>query len=686
MASLQPINTVWAENNEGNKSSFNARQYGLGITYNARVLSNQLNGLFSDISEAVQWLQKSGGYYINSKRYNYGDVITILRATTTYTYRIENYLCIASETIVGTPPIKDAVEVQDSSYRVIIYSGGIEDTSNWKRVYPEQIQKFENTAPDASYVYRLAKFSPPSLTTETPDETILQLSQNEITLIIGKSATINAYTNANSITATIDDERLAKVSVTESSDNTQSVDTPNITNASNNISNVSSQDYEEYGFEFILTLINSYGQTTCKVSALNSIVLNAENELTCLPNGLGWANFDVLVSDIKTNCSASAYTNYTSDLMPYGARLELGYTIIDNVKEYGLFLKTNSSLQMFRVEAFRVKGVDISVNESYSDTQDTTSIGTTYFTDLVIPLVEGASTQPHSRIGKLVDFAKPLTNEYAYKNGLLKSQGVTLIGVNARIFSLLLNNTNQLNFVDTRFTTTTSLPEGVSVNDRILENGAVSVNNRYDSVVGQVIKFLGESWSYDIYSVYAKCYGKYDRAWTLVWMRITQSEWGVANGKAGKNGLNSNMYLYFTREGNIEYLLNYIKNNDRGEYLEFRALNSYIKTDGVDVVAQSGSIKIYYLEDAVWDSDVGTSENLYFRFYINNISRVVQNVENTTTFYMWSRMVRTGLIYHTYYFYTSLYSYTNCLISSGRSVKNTYTQPRNVVDRYIYIC
>lgn len=680
----QPINTIWAENSESNKSTFNNRQFGLGITYNSIVASNQLNGLYSIITEAEQWAQRTGGYYINSKRYKYGDFVTILRTTTTNKWRREVYMCLSESQIVGIPPLTDAVEEQTSSFRIIVYSGGVENTAYWRRIYPEYQAKYENSAPDSNYVYRVAKFDPPSLTTTAPEPPTLEFSQSNLSVYVGKTVSVEVYTSADDITYEISDERKITVEKTQIEANAvsgivTSGESEEAEEEGSDESDVSSEEFEEYGVDFRLTLKNSYGTTTCRVKAFNPLVNDNDGNNIVMPNGLNMANFDVEIFDIQTNLTSEGYSGFSEDLMPYGARLELGYTQVDNKIEYGLFLKVKSGLTMFRVETLKNNGVEVNVNESYYDSQDTTAIGASYITDVVIPIVEGASTQPKPRIGQLIDYVGDLSNELAYKRGLFKSTGVVLSGVQARVYSLLIKNLNgQKIFADTRLTTCCSLPDGVEVNDAILGN-AISLNTVFKPVINtaHIYNYLGEYWTFNISNCRINFSG---------WPYIYQRDYGVDSSSAGSSSHNIKWTLSLTANDFIARLRTTIKNNV-ADGLTSDTIDLYCGSPYYNNTSPSTVWAAYVEGSAKWSSSYYYFSAFNFRLNLTSMTRQIGlNVTATTSLSFSDRQVRTGLIFHTYYFYGGQSYFNNCVITSGREVSKKYNQRRLVVDRYIQIC
>lgn len=128
---IQPtINAVWAEKTV-NKQIFTEQDIELGIPYKGPVVSNQLNGIGYALYNMLDFVQRSGGYYNATKKYNTNDIVAIARKTTSTPLQIEYYKCKNVE-VLGLPPIKNANV--DETYSVNIYNGGIIDSVNWERL------------------------------------------------------------------------------------------------------------------------------------------------------------------------------------------------------------------------------------------------------------------------------------------------------------------------------------------------------------------------------------------------------------------------------------------------------------------------------------------------------------------------------------------------------------------------
>lgn len=408
----QPINTTWASNSD-NSMTFTESEKALGIEYRGPIVSNQLNGIAEFTTEAIQWLQKSGGYFSSQKQYIINDVCSIVRYSPTKSLRIEHYKCVKVlddyDYLIGIPPILGYETIQSDSSYVPIYYGGKVNTEYWEKISPEYGMNYVEQTVDGSeaykLVYRILKFDPPAS--------------------LG----------------------------TEGSSN--------------------------YGTTLKFKLINSSGLITTFYAEVKSTLAVVDDEVVYGNNGFGLPNFDVKISKVLSNITTDLFTEHIDDLMPYGARLELGYTTetvgSSTQKVYGLFLKPASDLSSFRVDIDYNDGITLE-STLYTDSQDDSSItGGYYTTDIVMPIINGLESKINPEVGQIVDFLTDMTDELKFKKGLIYSGegGITLTDSKLRVYSILSKSLGGVtSFQDLRFTMSVSKPDGQTTDDADIDSSA----------------------------------------------------------------------------------------------------------------------------------------------------------------------------------------------------------------------
>ena len=408
----KPINTIWASDTD-NTLTFTESEKALGIEYRGAIVSNQLNGVGQWITEAVQWLQKSGGYYSDSKNYIVNDIVKIIRYSPTQSPILETYRCIAVgsslQYIVGVPPILGYEKIQETSENVPIYYGGRVNTDYWEKVSQDyglnNISQEITSATASTSIYRILRFNPPASISE---------------------------------------------------------------------------DGADYKATLKFTLINNQGNLTSFTAEVSARLTNYNDTLYTSKNGFGQDNFDVKISKVLSDVTSDLFTSHKDDLMPYGARLELGYTLeasgstASNV--YGLFLKPASDLSLFRVEILNNHGLTLE-STYYVDSQDDSSATGYYTTDLTLPIVNGVSTTIKQEVGTINDYLTSFSDELLFKKGLVYSGegGLTLSGKTLRLYSILSKSLdNVTSFSDLRFTMSVSQPDGLTTNDATIPSTATA--------------------------------------------------------------------------------------------------------------------------------------------------------------------------------------------------------------------
>lgn len=133
MAAKKTINTIWGSLTT-NKQTFTEQEIGDGIVYKGPIVSNQLNGITSDLYQMLDFEQRTGGFYNPSKKYKTDNIVTILREDVGIGKRIEYFRCKIPEggEIVGEHPY---IQGQyDDSKDIPIMKGGIVNADKWERM------------------------------------------------------------------------------------------------------------------------------------------------------------------------------------------------------------------------------------------------------------------------------------------------------------------------------------------------------------------------------------------------------------------------------------------------------------------------------------------------------------------------------------------------------------------------
>lgn len=133
MAAKKTINTIWGSLT-ANKQTFSEQEIGDGIVYKGPIVSNQLNGIASDVYQMIDFEQRTGGFYNPSKKYKTDNIVTILREDTGIGKRIEYFRCKIGEgdEIVGEHPYIGGQ--YDDSKDIPIMKGGVVNTDKWERM------------------------------------------------------------------------------------------------------------------------------------------------------------------------------------------------------------------------------------------------------------------------------------------------------------------------------------------------------------------------------------------------------------------------------------------------------------------------------------------------------------------------------------------------------------------------
>lgn len=125
------IIATWASETR-NKLTFSQEQIKNGIVFEAAIISNQLNGVFYDLSSASRFLQVTGGLYDAKQTYQPNEIASVLILQDGFTKR-RQYMCIQANT-TNKPPISGSGSTQ-SDIEVINFNGSnTEDIPRWKRV------------------------------------------------------------------------------------------------------------------------------------------------------------------------------------------------------------------------------------------------------------------------------------------------------------------------------------------------------------------------------------------------------------------------------------------------------------------------------------------------------------------------------------------------------------------------
>lgn len=143
------INMIWAALTT-NKQTFSEQEIGAGINYKGPVVSNQLNGIATDLYQMLDFEQRTGGFYNPLKKYKTDNIVTILREDVGIGKRIEYFRCKIPEgdEIVGEHPY---IQGQyDDNGDIPIMKGGFVNADKWERMNFEvkkDLQSVEITNP-----------------------------------------------------------------------------------------------------------------------------------------------------------------------------------------------------------------------------------------------------------------------------------------------------------------------------------------------------------------------------------------------------------------------------------------------------------------------------------------------------------------------------------------------------------
>lgn len=110
-----------------NRTNPDESAFANGIAQRSEILSSTLNGYFYSLSEAIQYLQFSGGLYSPTAQYSEGNICSLL-IKKDGKYIVCSYRRNAnnSETLSNNPPILDATV--DTVNGIDVYEGGSENT------------------------------------------------------------------------------------------------------------------------------------------------------------------------------------------------------------------------------------------------------------------------------------------------------------------------------------------------------------------------------------------------------------------------------------------------------------------------------------------------------------------------------------------------------------------------------
>lgn len=119
-----PINTVWAEQTPNTVTQTDDMRR-VGIEFQSLIVSNQLNSAFKTISEAVRWIQASGGMWQPNFNYSVGNLVSVIVTLPNGNglYECQWFRCVADNT--NTHPYNVATPITQNGVTIYSVSGAV---------------------------------------------------------------------------------------------------------------------------------------------------------------------------------------------------------------------------------------------------------------------------------------------------------------------------------------------------------------------------------------------------------------------------------------------------------------------------------------------------------------------------------------------------------------------------------